>query len=266
MFHDNTRIILSSDGEWLDGFSNKHNKLGLSNCDYTSLQDGFLLWPVINRESVYSIMREDYGFSNQITLIRTHPNSCEMFTFATHIDVPSMHNVYINNLDELYKLSLKVKDKIKPVIRASDIDREILARCVQEEKMTNLEMQSSEDKNIWQELLNPKKKKTKVYSDRSLKNSSIASYIKRIYVNWALDCDLTEREFDCFLLLIEGKSAGRIASILSISPRTVETHISRIKMKFQCKNKEELMQKCITKARRLFPSPITESKWNTSDF
>lgn len=50
----------------------------------------------------------------------------------------------------------------------------------------------------------------------------------------------TEREFECVSYLTRGKTAEEIAIILSISKRTVETHIQNIKRKMNCYNQFRL--------------------------
>ncbi|WP_172622717.1 response regulator transcription factor [Aquicella siphonis] len=52
---------------------------------------------------------------------------------------------------------------------------------------------------------------------------------------------LTNRELDCARLLMKGCKIKEIASIINLSPRTVETHINNLKMKFSCRDKVELI-------------------------
>jgi len=60
-----------------------------------------------------------------------------------------------------------------------------------------------------------------------------------------VDCDkrLTEREADILKLVVQGYSAGKIASQIYLSKRTVEHHIERVKEKLGCGSKVELVQK-----------------------
>lgn len=58
---------------------------------------------------------------------------------------------------------------------------------------------------------------------------------------------LTLREEEILFYLIRGKTTKEIARILNISPRTVETHIDNLKIKFQIHNKAELIATCIEK-------------------
>lgn len=52
---------------------------------------------------------------------------------------------------------------------------------------------------------------------------------------------LTHREAECIKLMLTGKTMKAIADQLSLSPRTVEYYIKRLKERWKCKNKKELL-------------------------
>jgi two-component system invasion response regulator UvrY len=56
---------------------------------------------------------------------------------------------------------------------------------------------------------------------------------------------LSQREFEVFRLLAEGKSVNEIADILSLSPKTVGTHHTNIKQKLDVSNSAELARLAI---------------------
>ncbi len=56
---------------------------------------------------------------------------------------------------------------------------------------------------------------------------------------------LTDRENECLYYLVRGKTATQIASIMLISNRTVEKHISNIKLKLHCHTKSDLIEKAM---------------------
>lgn len=56
---------------------------------------------------------------------------------------------------------------------------------------------------------------------------------------------LSQREFEVFRLLAEGKSVNDIAGILSLSPKTVGTHHTNIKQKLDVSNSAELARLAI---------------------
>lgn len=56
---------------------------------------------------------------------------------------------------------------------------------------------------------------------------------------------LSQREFEVFRLLAEGKTVNEIADILSLSPKTVGTHHTNIKQKLDVSNSAELARLAI---------------------
>jgi len=54
---------------------------------------------------------------------------------------------------------------------------------------------------------------------------------------------LSDREKECSQYITRGMSAKKIANIMNISYRTVETHIAKIKYKLNCKTKSEIIDK-----------------------
>ncbi|HQR60859.1 MAG TPA: LuxR C-terminal-related transcriptional regulator, partial [Methylophilaceae bacterium] len=51
---------------------------------------------------------------------------------------------------------------------------------------------------------------------------------------------LSDREFEVFMALAKGKSTNEIAETLSLSPRTVGTHLYNIKQKLNAGNQAEI--------------------------
>ena len=56
---------------------------------------------------------------------------------------------------------------------------------------------------------------------------------------------LSQREFEVFSLLAEGKTVNDIANILNLSPKTVGTHHTSIKQKLNVSNSAELARLAI---------------------
>ena len=54
--------------------------------------------------------------------------------------------------------------------------------------------------------------------------------------------ELSKRQYQCIYYLLRGYSAKQIANQLGISSRTVETHIHRLKVKYQCTSKSQLIE------------------------
>ena len=75
---------------------------------------------------------------------------------------------------------------------------------------------------------------------------------------------LTSREQDCMSYLVRGKTMKQIAQLMHISPRTVESHLTHIKEKLNCKTKSDLIEVGILQGylnlipRSLFNNNMTE--------
>lgn len=73
---------------------------------------------------------------------------------------------------------------------------------------------------------------------------------------------LTRREAECFYLLSRFTTIKKIAKILSLSPRTIETYINQIKSKMGVLYKAELIEQAIELVSKDFS---TEPLLNQSD-
>ncbi len=72
-------------------------------------------------------------------------------------------------------------------------------------------------------------------STSSFGNQFIGSDVNEVY--------LSKRQFTCAKLLLTGMRIKEIAAYLQLSPRTIETYIEQLKIKFNCPNKTELILK-----------------------
>ena len=64
-----------------------------------------------------------------------------------------------------------------------------------------------------------------------------------------LDADkklyLTPREHQCVCLFMDGLTIKQVGQSLELSPRTIEFYLKRIKERFSCRNKIELLNKLL---------------------
>ncbi len=67
----------------------------------------------------------------------------------------------------------------------------------------------------------------------------------KLYNNNHHQYNLSSREMECLFYLLRGNAVKAIAKIFYLSPRTVETYIERVKYKFHCLSRAELIEKAI---------------------
>lgn len=53
----------------------------------------------------------------------------------------------------------------------------------------------------------------------------------------------TQREAECMMHLLQGKTLNEVGAALNLSPRTVEYYLSKIKRKLNCRKKKEVIQR-----------------------
>ena len=55
------------------------------------------------------------------------------------------------------------------------------------------------------------------------------------------DIKFTRREIDVIAFIVNGRTTKKIASFLTLSPRTVDNHIYNIMMKLECHSRENII-------------------------
>jgi two-component system response regulator NreC len=90
--------------------------------------------------------------------------------------------------------------------------------------------------------------KNEAFMSPSISKKVINSYIKRAQNDEEVTCEvLTTREREILQLIAEGNSSKKIAELLFISPKTVETHRTHIMDKLNIHNRTGLVKYAIRK-------------------
>lgn len=109
--------------------------------------------------------------------------------------------------------------------------------------------------NILNNVINKKNdKNNKKNKDKELSvhdNANIAQQIeynakKNYYLGSKYqDIYFTQRETECMIMLIKGKTINKIAKELQLSPRTIEFYLKNMKNKIGCRTKFELIEQIL---------------------
>ncbi len=89
------------------------------------------------------------------------------------------------------------------------------------------------------------KKTNSIHLGVMLRNTAIANPTGIHYYNKATEINLSKRESECLFFLTRGKSSKHIAQALNLSVRTIENYIENLKIKFNCQNKFDLIDRAI---------------------
>ncbi len=88
---------------------------------------------------------------------------------------------------------------------------------------------------------------TLMNKDKKYEKSIEGKYLDKKYIVGGISggINLSSRQHECLHFLIRGKTLREISKILNISPRTVEIHMEKLKLKFNCTSKSELISAAI---------------------
>jgi len=165
---------------------------------------------------IYNVGKENFEFNLTLQIIEEVPNGIEIFGFASKFSNEVQVSLLLNELPLIRLFSKKFCEQNHFLVSKLDdhqIDMAAILGSTFYEKSAPF-MSSTKEK---QALL------TKM--------------------GVLLGESLTQREIEIIKFLLQGYSAGMIASHIFLSKRTVEHHVERIKEKLGCDSKAELIQK-----------------------
>lgn len=186
----------------------------------------YLVWDAVEcRGQVAAMLQDaaDFNFRHVFTIIKKQVNLVNYYSFGTHESNPSIYHEYIANIDLLNRFIFMFNHHVnqsKCLLKAYDFiinpEREIFNEYDYQENF--LISHQLEGRQMFSKTLS---------SFGSNKNK------------------LTAKEIECAKFLMEGKSAKEIAVIFKLSFRTIEDRIKSLKLKFDAKNKGDLIAKLV---------------------
>lgn len=132
----------------------------------------------------------------------------EWYFFATSAQNTSIYNTYITKINSIYKFIKYFNNEAKPILH-ENLDYQIDIASIKSERFH--------------------------HSNIIELSSPTLSLDEKIS-----DLNISARESDCLKLVLAGKTIKETAKMLTISPRTVEDYLNRLKKKLGLKYKREL--------------------------
>jgi DNA-binding CsgD family transcriptional regulator len=187
----------------------------------------YVLWHLVKRvgkaEELYQSGIE-YGLFYIFTIIEHSPTEKNYYHFAAKSNKDYMNDFYFRHIDLLeqfiayYKHSLILNNRLN---RAYKLPYKI---------------NDTEGSHTIQ-----------VDYSKSISMEQIKDYLDSIQFSSSINelPQLSRRELQCALYLLEGKTSMEIAQLLNLSPRTVEVYFNRLKSRFGSKNKIQLTRHLI---------------------
>lgn len=226
-YDDGSQVNLANIPAWLEYFyENEFYHIGAFERHPSKYQSGYALWPQLSGQKIFFDARTYFNIDNGITIIEKQLDSCDFYYFGTTTNNSSIVNFYLNYIDLLKRFILYFKDRANLIIKRANENRIILPN--------HFEQHESPDNN-------------ETYVLESFKKEFLKeTAIKNLRLTGDLEGELlTNKQLGCIIHLIEGKTAKEIAKILGVSYRTIEGHITKLKTRFNCHTKTELISKLL---------------------
>lgn len=220
-FTDDGKLLhISRSHQWLD-CSLEHNFLTSSSSisRIMSAKNGKLtpyLWPSHSKDNTYQALNEN-GFHNGITVYEKFNNQIELWAFYTEKEKTDAPQLYMNNFDIIGHFIAYFKDKHFDIIN---------------NKQEQLLIQTDIGKYL-----------SPVVQDTRKATFLESTQLKKIIIKDSLgnNTPISMKEAKCLYELSRGKSIKEIGKELVISPRTVEFHVNKVKVKLHCANTHQLI-------------------------
>lgn len=212
-YPDNTVFGLFTDADYVDFFRNHE---AYQNGPKAILTPGKHLWSTYIDGQFLHEASHYHRHAHGLTLINELPDYVEVCNFATSPDNIKIVELYLNGTDYLYRFLGHFKEQAAKIIKRCEQHRITLPAFEPPEPSNYLEraerflQELSLDKVYWVE-----------------RNGQTHK--------------LTQREAECLSAVLSGKTYKLTGLELDISPRTVETHIEKIKNKLDCYSKSDLI-------------------------
>jgi len=235
-YDDGSQINLANIPSWLEYFyDNEFYRVGAFERHPSKYQSGYALWPQLSGQQVFVDARAYFNIDNGITIIEKQADSCDFYYFGTTTNNQSIINFYLNNIDLLKRFILYFRDRANPIIKQANENRIILP-------------------NHFEQHASPLDNETYILEEFK-KDFLKETTIKKLQLSGELEGEfLTNKQLGYIINLMEGKTAKEIARILGVSFRTVEGHITKLKVKFNCRTKNDLILKLLQNGLGVYSS------------
>lgn len=220
-FDDGSEIRLGTHADWLVHFFEQeyfqHSVFEGKPSQYKAGQ--IILNNVPTHGNILSAAR-DFHIDHAFTLVRPQTDGCEFYFLGSESSNQKSVQLALDNIPLLNRFLLYFKEKSNDIIEKAAQNKIFLPQ-----KYKNLQTME-----VHIERLSMQLDKTQFINDIHIKHYPLSN-----------GQALSRREFQVAEQLVQGFSAKEIANKLFVSPRTVESHIDNLRLKFNCNSRSELI-------------------------
>ncbi|QLE79927.1 LuxR family transcriptional regulator [Francisella sp. Scap27] len=209
-FSDGSQIRLSNRVDWYKHYlSEKLYLESVFELSADNYQSSYFLWSTISSHERIIKEAAKHGIYQGVTIVNKISSDCEFYFLGMSNSNQILYRNLVLNINQLLKFVSYFNVKAKNIIQTISMNKII-----------------SEDMRL-----------------NSTSFESVSSFNKVDYVMDLYDINMTNREKDISLQLINNKTSKQIALSLGLSYRTVEQYIDNLKNKFGVFSKQDLESK-----------------------
>ena len=177
------------------------------------------------------IQQQQFNLGNEFCIINMKSQYMEVFHFYADAHLTGLENYYLNNISFFEKFALYFVDTAQYLIKKAE--KELLIQPWRDPN-SNMIFPNTVNRNIVQNncLINNFEKP--LSGNLLPKKFYFETHDSQSY--------LTKRQVECVIELVKGKSNRDIANSLSISPRTVDSHIESLRQKVGVSQRSQLIK------------------------
>lgn len=204
-YADNTSIILANNSNFLVDFIESNIQETSYNPVPSANQSWVYFWEEAGYDNLILFLRQKHNLYHGITLLNRHKDYYDCFAFGLPEINHSVGTYYLDHMHEIKTFAQYFPQMAKDLIELVSRQRINVDSSLPFEAFCSYRLNNGQESFLLPER-----------SERFPLGLNPESYI-------------TTYELLCLRLLFEKKTYSEIGSILSMSPRTVETHLARLK-------------------------------------
>lgn len=222
-FNNGEEIRLGNQPEWLRHFyAKKLYQQSIFEHEPKHYPDGYVVWEQLKHHNVVLDEARCFDISHGMTLSAPCHDGVEYYFFGLANQQQQMMSPWLRNIDLFRHFIAFFHDRGGDLLKRANKHR----LCLEKQIDAALPQQES----VWTTFTNP--------IDRE--KFFAATPIRKLRINE--EVSLSQREFSCARLLLQGMRAKEIAGCLYISSRTVEVHLAHLREKLHCANQSQLIK------------------------
>ncbi len=240
IYPDGTIINLGSDANWADFYFNQvcggvYQKKDIVDQFFT--YSGVSLWELNSGSKVWQDAKQYFGYGNGVLICEDHQDFREAFcVYSTpaHLEI---NYFYINQIDAVKKIKQSFLSQAADLIQPAEQTRLALQYPIFPNQIYN---PAGEIKIIETSL----EYQNTIDFFASTDKNRINPATRRICVthkNTGCPIFISPRRGQCFLHLMQGKSAKEIAQAVHLTPKTVEHYLEMLRKELGCRSGRELI-------------------------